>query len=795
MNSQAMKTVFLAITDFALPVPRQGHIESHSGYGPLPEVGSDLHRLIQSERMAEEKSYESEVRVQHTFTSKKNRYHVAGRIDGLFSKIPKIEEIKTTYNLTDLVDRLQKSEWHPYRLQAQTYAYLYWLKTGRVAETVIHVVSARTGEGVDVDVLFNPIQYEIWLQERLNELDLEVQLFDKTLRRRKLAHRALTFPFPEPREGQEALMKTIDDSIAEKKFLMLQAPTGLGKTVGVLLPMLRDSLSRGEKLIYVTPKNSQHEIAEDAVERLQSCGPKIKSLTIAAKSKMCFKAETICNPTYCEFARDYYAKVEQAKLKEKLLKKKRLTRKTFRRLGDEFEVCPFELQFEAIENTDVVICDYNYVFSPRNSVGRIAQTKLQRKKTKPNLIIDEAHNLPQRALDYFSPSISSVELGSWREEVLRLPTSFANTTERLLDRAIKLVDSIGSATDGPSKVIVEPGAFLDLDVELRLLLNRYLESDVEILPRDVVLRLCDRWSEFTAALQLEGPEFSTTSRPLARGYALRVNCCDASKALEEAYESFHRVVAFSATLKPFDYYLKLSGINSAETHCAEFGSPFPPSNRKLLVIPQISTKYSARERNYGKIRDCIERIVNLKPGNYFVFFPSFDFMERVFHLVELPQFQMLKQEREMKLPAIKEVLAVLHSRRYPTIVFAVQGGVFSEGVDYPGESLIGALIVGPALPSYDLEREILREYFEKKFGSGFDYAYTYPAMAKVIQSAGRVIRSPTDRGLIVLMDQRFVQSSYVETMPKDWISGEIDALVSKSLLSDINQFWSEPLVE
>ncbi len=250
-------------------------------------------------------------------------------------------------------------------------------------------------------------------------------------------------------------------------------------------------------------------------------------------------------------------------------------------------------------------------------------------------------------------------------------------------------------------------------------------------------------------------------------------------------------------MKPFDYYSKLSGIPSDELLTAEFQSPFPRENRKLLIIPQVSTKYSQRERNYGKIREAIERILTIKPGNYFVFFPSFDFMEKVFRLVELPGFQMLKQEREMKLPRVKEFLEILSMGLEATVIFAVQGGVFAEGVDYPGDMLIGALVVGPGLPSFDLEREGLREYYEKNYGHGFDYAYTFPAMAKVIQSAGRVIRSPSDRGIVVLLDQRFVQESYVKTMPADWHDGSVSNLLSSQLLTDITEFWKnqEPVIE
>lgn len=792
-----MRNVFLAITDFAVPVPRTGSIETHSGYGPLPQVGLELHALIQRERREQFPEYQAEVPITHTFKSADNRFTVSGRMDGFFKrKIPRIEEIKTAYNAPELARRLVTNESHPYRLQLQTYAYLHWLQHDEIPETVLHVVSARTGDGDDVPVEFDPVAYEAWLALRLAELDEEVDAYEKQLRRRERVGKTFSFPFDEPRSGQMDLVDTVTQGLEKHKFQLLQAPTGLGKTAGVLFPVLRDALERGQKVVYLTPKNSQHAVAEDAVKRFQDRGSKIRSLTIHAKSKMCFKAETICNPGYCEFARDYYAKVDREKLKDKLSRKKRLTAKTFRRLGAEHEVCPFELQLEMVDQADVVICDYNYVFSPRSIVGRLAHDRIQKKKTKPNLIVDEAHNLFPRALDYFSPGLSTMELQRWHEELasdISRPPAFVRETQRLLQTAVRAIESCAPPEGGASAARIQPSidSFLGIEGELRALLTRYLESDVEIQPRDVLIRFCDRWSEFTAALQLEGPQFFTTFRPEAGGGSMKVTCCDASQQIAEGYKAFHKVVGFSATLKPFDYYTKLSGIPADDVLTSEFASPFPLRNRKLLVIPQVSTKWSQRERNYGKIQSAIERILALRRGNYFVFFPSFAFMERVFNAVRLPEFRLLKQEREMKLPRIKEYLESLARGDEPTVIFAVQGGVFAEGVDYPGDMIIGAMVVGPALPSFDLERELLREYYEKNFGHGFDYAYTFPAMARVVQSAGRVIRSPSDRGLVVLLDQRFTHASYVKSMPFDWHQGSVSNLLSESLLSDISSFWQE----
>jgi DNA excision repair protein ERCC-2 len=331
------------------------------------------------------------------------------------------------------------------------------------------------------------------------------------------------------------------------------------------------------------------------------------------------------------------------------------------------------------------------------------------------------------------------------------------------------------------------------DSELRGFLSTYLNSDVTIEPRDPVMRLCFYWAEFTETLVFvtsNRSEFFTTFHP--NPAAVKITCCDASEMLKDCYKDYAQVVAFSATLKPFEYYSQLSGLHSTDLKKAEFISPFPREHRKLLIIPQISSKYSERERNYPRIAEAIEKISSLKHGNYVAFFPSFDFMERVLRLFQTPEgYQVLRQERQMKREEIQVVLESLAEPGSAQILFAVQGGVFSEGVDYPGKMMIGAFVVGPPLPNFDLEREKMREYYEENYSAGFDYAYTYPAMAKAVQAAGRVIRSEKDQGIIVLMDNRFIQSSYAKSMPQDWFEESPREAVSERILEDISNFWAQ----
>lgn len=788
------RTLQLGIADFALPVPRTGSIEAYSGYGPVPNVGTEIHALIQAERLRDNPVYIPEKWISHTFTRGKHRITVGGRMDGFVPGLPPaIEEIKSAYQVEKLADALARNPFHPYRLQLHTYAYLQYLMGGSVPQSRLVLVCARTRK---VQIQDEPIDlqvFEAWLGRRLDELVAEDELFEKMKKRRQKSAENFQFPFPEPRPGQPELVHTIEKGVGKDGRLLVQAPTGMGKTAAITFPVLKEAMSRGQKAIYVTAKNSQHGVAEDAARRLQSVGAKVKAITIHAKGKMCFKDEAFCNPEYCEFARGYYDKLAQNNIPEKLAKKKNLTAKTFAKVGREFEVCPFELQLESVSRADLVICDYNYVFSPRNSLGRLAANGYG-KTGSPNLIVDEAHNLPARANDYFSASLSVPELDECVRRAAYLKPELYDLMSGLAAASRFRVHDC--APDGDAqragKVEIREGDFLELFSRSQELLAAYLSAGDELKPQDPVLAFCNMFSDFFQSLASKTDEFFCTYTPSPAGPVLKITCCDASAWLRETYKQFSNTVAFSATMKPFDYYAKILGLNGDDLVTAEFHSPFPREHRKLLIIPQVSTKLRDRAGNYGKITSAIERIVRIRQGNYFVFFPSFDFLYKIAAQLQLPEFEVICQSREMRREAVDGVLDKLRNPAKPTLVMAVQGGVFAEGVDYPGDMLIGAIIVGPALPTFDFERELLREYYDGKYGNGFDYAYTYPAMAKVIQSAGRVIRSPTDKGLIVLMDRRFVHENYLKSMPADWGTDEPEALVSQQILSDIERFWNEP---
>lgn len=793
-----MKVVKLSVQEFAFPSPRRGSIEPSSGFNTTMQKGIELHQKIQAQRLEETPDYETEVKTEWTFEREEFSFEVSGRMDGFVpGSKPLIEEIKSSFNIFELAKTLKDKRFdHPYFIQLVTYGYFYWLENGVKPDLVFYLVSSRREETYVFDVFWEIKEYELWLNRRLDELVLEARKAEKRFIRRKKLSQSLPFPFPAPRKGQMELISFIEAGFEDEKKLMLQAPTGLGKTVGVLYPALKESLSRGQRVVYLTPKNSQQAIAEEAVEKFQQKGCNTKSLTITAKSKMCMKAEPLCNPEYCEFAKNYYDKLLTHDLKNELAKKKKLSSRVMKNMAEKYEVCPFELQLEAVEEADVVICDYNYVFGHESVLGKISFTGFEQ-KGKPNLVIDEAHNLPSRTMGNFSPILSSAFLEALRKDVELLPKKFKRDGEELLDLCLETLEGATPDTKGTESVHLDIESFVSVNEELKAFLSSYLDSDVDIRPKDVVLKLVFYWGEFTeilAGLSPEHKEFFVTAQNDGKARSLKIVCCDASLLIKERYNYFKNVVLFSATLKPFEYYTKLAGLQDEEILKKEFLSPFSKENRKVLIIPQISTKFSVREQNYPKIADAIERIMKLKTGNYLAFFPSFDFLENVLKHFKVPQgTRLLKQTRYMRNEEVESTLELLKAGTMPMILFAVQGGVFSEGIDYAGDMVIGAFVVGPPLPNFDYEREKMKEYYQRQYSAGTEYAYTFPAMAKAIQAAGRVIRSESDKGIIVLMDNRFLEKTYCQSLPQDWFEERPDELVSSSILSEVKAFWQKDL--
>ncbi len=816
----ASTRITLSVKELALPSPRQGSIESHSGLSSAAEDGQEIHQRLQAQRQEDNPEYEAEVLLSHTFLDPSWEILVSGRADGILSgPTPEIEEIKSTFHLERLQEKLHLH--HPYLLQLRTYGYFYWKKNGVIPRLKLTLVSTRNNQTTEIEVPFDEEDYEQWLSRRLKEIREHAKLIEKRAQKRRNTAESLTFPFAPPRPGQLELIKTVENELNGNKRVLIQAPTGLGKTVGVLYPALREALHRGSQVHYVTPKNSQHSVAEDAFDRISDCSPssrgkKLTRLTLTSKGKICFQPEPLCDPQHCEYARDHFSKVSEAGILEKLQQKKKLTRKTFESLGREHEVCPYQLQLEVLGHADLIVGDYHYALSsqsPLQAGGDSDQRlRIEGIHSKPNLIIDEFHNFPNRGMDLYSPALSTDHFKTFQDrgpkkKLSKKHLKLRREFEEILEESRSVLRAIyaDSSADQPAphRVIqLEAQRFLEHDQKLKPFLSRYLESDVEIEAKDPVLSHCFAWSDFTETLQtIQGPDspfkehfLFTGKKTHLGGVTLQITCIDPSPFIRPKYSDYENTVAFSATVKPVPFYSSLSGLGGEGFSSHEFPSPFDPQKRKILIIPQVSTRYSQRDTSAPKIAEIVQKIAPLRPGNYFVFFPSFAYLEKVAALFKAPEgFEVIQQYREMPLHEVEAILDRLRSDSTSHLLFAVQGGVFSEGIDTPGDMIIGAFIVGPPLPHFDLEREEMRKLYEaREKGSGFNSTYAFPAMAKAIQAAGRVIRTASDKGLIVLIDDRFLNSSYSQCMPKDWFRESPHELVSRAILKDIQEFWEAP---
>ena len=790
----------MAVRDFALPAPRLGSIEPQSGVGGSAFEGQALHAFVQDQRREQYRNYQSEVRLRHCFTKGQYRFYVAGRADGFFeAPAPTLEEIKTSLHLRDLVQRIDADPMnHSYALQLQTYGYIYWQQHDVMPQLQLTFATTTTKPVQELPIHFDVERFQAWVSARLDNLVQECERLRQRIAARRSAAKAIAFPFSTPRPGQLEIIKKVTSNLnCSGGQTMLQAPTGLGKTAGVMFPMLREAFGRGQIAVYVTPKNSQHSVAEDALDRFRAGGAKIRSMTVTAKTKLCLKEEVVCLPEVCQFAKDHHTKVHDHRLLESNPKPSHLDAGFFRQSGETHEVCPFQLQNDMVPFADVVICDYNYVLAPDERALEVDAKFELGQKGKPNLIIDEAHNVPHRAMDYYSPSVSIDVLKGILNDSDRLKGALRKKTADSVLDCIACIEQCRPAPGGePAPAHVPIEGFHASLAAIKKLLSAYLDGGSVRVARDPVFTLFTYWANFVETLELlQDPtrvEFFTSYHDEASGGVVKITCCDASKMLAPRYARYNHVLAFSATLKPFEYYARLSGFDGAKVITEEFGSPYARENRKLLVIPQVSTKLVDRERNYEKIADAIRRIVALRPGNYLVSTPSFTFLERLGEACrEVEGFRIVRQERNMKRLDAAAILESLRRTDTPTLLFAVQGGMFAEGVDYPGEMLIGAFVIGPPLPSYDFEHEEMRKYYQTTYEQGFDYTYTYPAMAKAIQTAGRVIRSDTDRGLIVLMDSRFLKPSFAQAMPADWFDSQVGELTSSEILADVTRFWEQ----
>ena len=596
---------------------------------------------------------------------------------------------------------------------------------------------------------------------------------------------ALAFPFPEFRPGQEEMCETVSDAIRTKQRVFLEAPTGIGKTMSALFPAVK-SLGRGEaeKVFYLTAKTVTAQAPLAALALLCEGGLRVKTVVIYAKDKICPLEKRKCSAAACPYARGHFDRVNEA-LFEALAGPDLIDRARIEELSRKYSVCPFELSLDISNFADLVICDYNYAFDPT-----VALKRFFRAKNNYVLLVDEAHNLVERGREMFSATLSRRDFAAVKR--LFPSPALAPALHRALNRVLRLFDELAAAQQNEFE-LYERGA--DPGEEWYFTLDRfdaaagaYME-EFKDSPRGVPEELVNLFFATLFFLRVwdnpRGP-YEFYVHKTEGNVELRFFCIDPAPLLRETYQLVRSTVFFSATLSPASYYLTL--LDGPEAGIVQLPSPFDASREKVLIAP-LAVSYSQRGNTLATVCALISQVYRAKPGHYLVFFPSFAYLLQVLELfrAKYRDIPVLAQSGGMDDAARAAYLAAFE-RPDPFLGFAVLGGLFAEGIDLAGDRLIGAVVVTVGLPQIGPERDLIQKHMEESRGEGFEYAYVYPGWGRVLQAAGRVIRTEQDRGVVLLIDRRFSGEGYRELFPEHWNPREI---TDESLPGELRRFWDE----
>ena len=604
----------------------------------------------------------------------------------------------------------------------------------------------------------------------------------------------LAFPYPEVRAGQEEFMRECFRDIMHQKRLFIQAPTGIGKTISTLYPAVR-AMGKGkcDKVFYLTAKASTRREAFSAAKRLFDAGAPLRTIVLSAKEQMC--PVEGCNYRTCKHncPRSLsHTKIMQA-IGELLTHQNGYSSALIKRVAEKYGVCPYELSLDLSEFCSIVICDYNYVFNPAVKLRRY----FVENNAKYVLLVDEAHNLTDRARDMFSCELRSTDFDLLlaqipQSEPLHAKIRDAYSVFRIAKRYCR--DTIQKDENGEAHgYYFSKESIDDINVTLATLestIEKWLKIHTYDALYDAIEAVYGSLRAYNATAELYDKGFVTYLTVRGSEVTLKQLCLDPSRQLEACNERAEAVIMFSATLTPPAYFAQTLG-GGRHAVSVNFPSPFPRDNLLVAVAEGISTRFEDRDKSVKKTASYIAASVCGKVGNYMVYFPSYSYMEKVAKAfcARYPDVPVLMQRRDMTQEQKEQFLdAFVADNPGMLIGFCVLGGSFSEGVDLPGGRLIGSIIVGVGIPGLSDERNIIRDYYADQNGMGYEYAYVYPGMNHVLQAAGRVIRTDTDRGIVVLLDQRYAEPRYTELFPPHWEDVKI-ASDAQSLAKTIADFW------
>ncbi len=785
MEQQKKREIKLSVRTLVEFLMRSGDLDNRfTGRDRLAD-GARLHRKLQKSYGKDDRS---EVFFRHTTELDELTFTVIGRADGVLNKDGRltIDEIKTT---TLPLEELEADGCSVHWAQAKCYAFMLATQDG-LAEIDVQLtyVNADTEE-TRIFLRVFPFDELCAFFEALVQSYLDwARMSAAWSKLRDASIRTLRFPFAQYRAGQRALTAAAYRAFRDEKRLFAQAPTGIGKTMSALFPAVK-ALGEGmcEKLFYLTAKTITRAVAREALFRLREGGLQLKSVTLTAKEKICFLDTPSCTPESCPYAKGHFNRVNAA-LRELVEQNDDITREVVEQYAQRHTVCPFELSLDATLWADAIICDYNYAFDPRVYLKRFfAQEDAF---CDCVFLVDEAHNLVDRAREMFSAQLS-------RRAFSRIKRALGKTAPRLTKRltaVLKAFAALGEQCPDGCQMAVQDalcdGLYHACEHAASELEGWLKEHDRTHDMHEDILQLYFDCLAFGRTAELFDSRYVTLIDTSDHDERVKLLCIDPSFLLDKALARARGAVLFSATLTPLDYFKEILG-GRGQDDTLKLPSPFDPDNLRLLLCSGVSTAYRDRAGSYHQVAEVIAGAVQGRQGNYMVYFPSYSYLGQVYGLFcsLCPDTATLVQRQGMTEPEREEFLARFEEQSEQTLVgFAVMGGVFSEGVDLRGERLIGTVIVGVGLAQLNPEQDIVRDYYAQENGMGFEYAYMYPGMNKVLQAAGRVIRGEHDRGVVVLIDRRFARQDYLALFPTHW-HGCLEAKNAAQIARSVKEFW------
>lgn len=759
------KTIILSVHQLVDFLLRSGDIDTRIFNRSSMTEGSKIHSWYQSKQ---EKGYISEYPLKCEIPIDDFVIELQGRADGIIQKdgYYTIDEIKTT--VVDLDEfYMSNASWH--LGQSICYAYMF-AKEQKLNEMGIRLTYIRQGkekQKIVKNFTYTFIELENYVKDLVEQYVDFYNIIYRHIKKRNESLTNLDFPFENYRKGQKKLAKYAYGNAVNGGVLFVEAPTGIGKTISTLFPYLKAMGEDEEaKIFYLTAKNSGKESAVNALNLLQEKGANIKFVSITAKEKICLCKGKACNPDECPFTKNYYNKI-QAVLRYSLMQYDNFNYQNIVNIALENEICPFELQLDLSLFTDVIVCDYNYMFDPTSYMKRY----FDEDGSHYHALIDEAHNLVSRSKEMYS---ASLPLSLFKETRKSLRHLNIPKVKNMIKRCETIFDEYSNLEIGNH--LIEKYSD-DIYKRLQNFITKYqdLSKDKENkISKDVT----DLYIEINAFLKISdfySSNYINFIEVTDKDVIFHIFCLDPSNFIRSRTRQIKSSLFFSATMAPIEYYINTLGGDAESNPYLVLPSPFPIHNLKLLVAPKVSIKYKKRAESYSQVVDYITNFISAKTGNYFIYVPSYEYLEKIREIVDFnDEIDIHYQSKEMNdLEKLDFISKFQSNPSKTTLGICVIGGAFSEGIDLVSDRLIGAAIIGVGMPRINFKSDQIREYYNQLGLPGYNYAYLNPGMNKVMQAVGRVIRSETDKGTVLLIDERYTYSNYRELFKKEWNNYEI----------------------